>query len=267
MAEFHDPVVLNGELTPLAEATIPVSDEGFLRGDGVFEAIRLYGGKPFALDEHLERLQRSAGVLSLPVDIETLRTDCETLLGQTGEIDAVLRTVVTRGGNRLVVTHDLQARNQAMRLIVLEHAIVPLLINAKTLSYGANMLATRMAADRGFDEAILVDADRNILEAPRSALMWFNGDKLGTASLDTGILDSITRRRIATLRDVDTTPTPVDDLATATEVFIADTPFEITPVSEIEGIATYETPGAETAKLSAELSELIRGETEAQSAQ
>src|SRR3712207_4402465 len=93
--------ILDGTVMPAAEARIPATDEGLLRGDGVFEVIRLYGGRPFALDDHLERLERSARNLRLPLDLDAVRADVGALLERNAEGDAVVRVMVTRGGHRL----------------------------------------------------------------------------------------------------------------------------------------------------------------------
>ena len=80
----------------------PPPTTGFLRGDGVFEVMRLYGGRPFALDDHLTRMARSAANLRLPIDVDAVRADVETLLERNERAgDAALRVVVTRGGRRL----------------------------------------------------------------------------------------------------------------------------------------------------------------------
>src|SRR5918997_4729973 len=100
---------LDGQIAPAAETTIAVTDEGFLRGDGVFEVIRVYDGAPFALVDHLDRLERSAANLRLP---EVFRAELESeipdLLEARGgaEFDGVLRIVVTRGGRRLLFTEQ-----------------------------------------------------------------------------------------------------------------------------------------------------------------
>ena len=75
---------LDGEIMPADEATIPVTDEGLVRGDGVFEVLRVYDGVPFALEEHLSRLERSGRNLRLPVDLEAVRADLHRLLAQAG---------------------------------------------------------------------------------------------------------------------------------------------------------------------------------------
>src|SRR3954469_20263898 len=90
-----------------SEAVIPATDDGLLRGDGVFEVIRLYAGRPFALDEHLDRLERSAAAIELPIERESFEVEISTLLAEFGEHEAQLRLVVTRGGQRLAFTEDL----------------------------------------------------------------------------------------------------------------------------------------------------------------
>ena len=94
---------LDGRILPTEEARIPVTDDGLLRGDGVFEVIRLYGGRPFALDEHLDRMARSAADLRLPFDVDAVRADVEALLGAAEPGDGALRLVLTRGGRRIAL--------------------------------------------------------------------------------------------------------------------------------------------------------------------
>src|SRR4051812_23444313 len=93
---------LDGALTPAEEATIPVVDEGFIRGDGVFEVIRVYDGKPYKLAEHLDRLERSAANLRLGWDVPRAELEAETeqILGERGgaQFDGALRLGLTRGG-------------------------------------------------------------------------------------------------------------------------------------------------------------------------
>jgi len=69
--------ILDGDVMDVARARIPVTDEGLLRGDGVFEAVHLYDGRPFGLEEHLQRMARSAAALRLPFDIDAVRDDAD----------------------------------------------------------------------------------------------------------------------------------------------------------------------------------------------
>src|SRR5437588_5468919 len=93
---------VDGLITLASEATIPAADEGLLRGDGVFEVIRVYDGRPFALEEHLRRLERSASNLRLPVDVEAVRADANRLLAHAGggPDHEALGLLITRGGRR-----------------------------------------------------------------------------------------------------------------------------------------------------------------------
>ena len=102
---------LDGEIMPADEATIPVTDEGLIRGDGVFEVIRVYDGVPFALEAHLARLERSGANIRLPVDLEAVRADLHRLLAQAGAgpDHELLRIMLTRGGRRILLTEPLPA--------------------------------------------------------------------------------------------------------------------------------------------------------------
>src|SRR3954468_5748018 len=99
---------LDGVTTAAEEATIPVVDEGFIRGDGVFEVIRVYDGQPYKLAEHLDRLERSATNLRLGWDVPRVELEQEgaALLADRGgeRFDGALRIVLTRGGRRLLPT-------------------------------------------------------------------------------------------------------------------------------------------------------------------
>ena len=107
---------LDGRIGPAEEAVIPATDEGFLRGDGAFEVIRIYDGRPYALTDHLDRLERSAANLRLP---DAFRAELETeipelISGRGGsDFDGCLRVVLTRGGRRLLLTEPLPPRPTA----------------------------------------------------------------------------------------------------------------------------------------------------------
>src|SRR5213595_1200428 len=99
---------VDGEVIPAVEASIPVTDEGLLRGDGVFEVIRVYDGRPFALPDHLDRIERSAANLRLGYEVprEELEREIPELLERRGgeAFDGLVRIVLTRGGRRIVLT-------------------------------------------------------------------------------------------------------------------------------------------------------------------
>ena len=193
---------------PAHEATIPATDEGLLRGDGAFEVIRVYDGRPFAVPDHLDRIERSAANLRLDdVPRSELESEIPELLEERGgaEFDGCLRIVLTRGGQRLLLTEPLPAAARAVRLGVVEYAPTRVLDGVKSLSYGANMLcapagararlrrgAPRHAARpraRGADVVALLGGRRRRRSARRRS--------------SEHILASITRHRVMEVADVE----------------------------------------------------------------
>src|ERR687892_444634 len=210
---------IDGRMGPADELAIPATDEGLLRGDGVFEVIRIYDGTAFALTEHLDRLERSGANLRLPdVFRAELESEIPELLDARGgdSFDGVLRIVVTRGGRRLLLTEPLAPKPPGVRLGFVTYAPTRVLDGIKSLSYGGNMLATRLAQERGFDEALLVTPHGRVLEAPTSTLFWVDRDgALCTPPLAEHILASITRDRLVKLLDVEERSCLTEDLFAA----------------------------------------------------
>lgn len=253
---------LDGLIAPAAETMIPVTDEGFIRGDGVFEVIRVYDGVPFALDEHLDRIERSATNLRLGWSAARadLEEDVERILEARGgkDFDGCLRLVLTRGGRRLAMTEQLPAQAEQARLAFVTYAPTRILDGVKSLSYAGNMLATRIAKERGFDEALLVTPHGRVLEAPTSSLFWVAPDgALVTPPLGDHILASITREHVLRITGAEERVTAQDDLMQAGEAFLASTTREVQPVSAIEELA-LEAPGERTQAAAAALRDWIR---------
>lgn len=238
---------VDGRISPTPEARIPPGDDGLLRGDGVFEVIRLYQGRPYALGEHLDRLERSAAAIELPVDRRALEPEVDALLAEFGEHEGQLRLVVTRGGRRLAFTENLPARGETVTLASVRYSPTIILTGVKSLSYAANMQATRLAKAQGAEEAVLVRPDGIVLEAPTSTIFWVSPEGgLRTPSIGSGILESITRARIARELHVDEGEYPFEDLHAAHEAFLASTVREVQPVASIDGRELPEAPGPRT---------------------
>jgi branched-chain amino acid aminotransferase len=231
---------IDGQTMPAQEATIPATDEGFLRGDGAFEVIRVYDGRPFALRDHLDRLERSAANLRLEnVPRSELESEIPALLDDRGgsDFDGLLRVVLTRGGRRLLLTEPLPAAPVRIRLGVVEYAPTRVLDGVKSLSYGANMLCGRLARERGFDEALLVTPHGRVLEGPTMSMFWVDrAGTLNTPPLSEHILASITRERVMRVADVTERPCTMDDLREASEAFLASTTREAQSIAAIEDI-------------------------------
>ena len=239
---------VDGRITPTAEATIPLKDDGLYRGDGVFEVIRLYGGRPFALAEHMERIERSAAAIELPAQRAELEPEIHTLLEAHGDADAQLRLLVTRGGRRIALIEQLVEHLPSVSLATVTYTPTLILNGVKSLSYGANMQATRIAKGGGADEALLVRPDDVVLEAPTSTIFWVSDGELRTPALGAGILDSITRRIVVAALPVAEGEYAISDLLGASEVFLASTVREIQPVSAIDGVAFDPGPRTEEAQ-------------------
>src|SRR5829696_5740669 len=192
-------------------------DLALVRGEAVFEALRTYGGRPFRLEAHLQRLAASARAIELPLPggLEDLGARAIDAAGGGG---LVLRLICTKGPEgtpagsagggpvAFAICTDLPAsieedRRRGLRLVLLTTATDPLLRAAspwllagvKTISYATNMAAQRTARARGADDAILVGLGGELLEAPTATLWWRVGHTLHTPSLDLGILAGITR--------------------------------------------------------------------------
>jgi branched-chain amino acid aminotransferase len=237
---------VDGVISPTAEATIPLPDDGLYRGDGVFEVIRLYEGWPFALREHLDRLERSAAAIELPVEREAVERELDALLAAFGRGDAQLRIVITRGGRRILLIENLPDKGASVRLTTVTYSPSVILTGVKSLSYAANMQATRIAQGRGADEALLVRPDGIVLEAPTSTIFWVSPEGgLRTPSMGAGILESITRARIVRALHVDEGEFHLNDLLGTHEAFLASTVREVQPVAAIDD-EVLETPGPRT---------------------
>jgi 4-amino-4-deoxychorismate lyase len=256
-------------------------DLALVRGEAVFEALRTYGGRPFRLDAHLERLAASARAIELPLPggLEDLAARA---IDAAGGGDLVLRLICTKGPEgpgggpvAFAICADLPAsvedeRRRGLRLILLTTATDPLLRAAapwllagvKTISYATNMAAQRTARARGADDAILVGLGGELLEAPTANLWWRVGHTLHTPSLELGILAGITRAvlldlapglGLKALEGVFT----AEDLAAADEAFLSSSTRELMPVVEVDGAPVADgRPGPVTADLQSALRRL-----------
>jgi branched-chain amino acid aminotransferase len=238
---------VDGLVTPTGEAVVPMKDDGLYRGDGAFEVIRLYDGKPFALADHLDRLERSAAAIELEFDRGALEREIDALLAEAGGPDGQLRLIVTRGSRRIAAIEPIPAHAETLSVATVSYCPTVILNGVKSLSYAANMQATRLAQAQGADEAVLVRPDGTVLEPPTSAIFWVSPEGgLRTPALDLGVLESITRDRLVKALHVEVGAWPVADLRAAREAFLASTTREIQAVSAIDGSPLPEAPGPRT---------------------
>jgi branched-chain amino acid aminotransferase len=244
---FEELASVDGTIAPTAEATIGLKDDGLYRGDGAFEVIRLYGGKPFALVDHLDRLERSTAAIELGFDRAALESEIEALLSQAGPVEGQMRLIVTRGGRRIAAAEPIPPHPETVSLQTVTYCPTVILNGVKSLSYAANMQATRIAKGKGADEAVLIRPDGTVLEPPTSSVFWVSAEgELRTPALSDGVLESITRDRMIKALHVEEGTFHIDDLRGASEAFLASTTREIQGVAAVDGRVFPAAPGPRT---------------------
>ena len=258
--------MLDGVIAPSAETVLPVTDQGFIRGDGAFEVVRVYDGTAFLMDEHLDRIERSAANLRLdgPVERDLIQAEVAELLERRADgepFDGALRLILTRGGRRLLMTEPLPELPERLRLATVTYAPTRVLDGVKSLSYAANMLCSRLARERGFDDAVLVTPHGRVLELPTASLFWVGDDGvLCTTPLSEHVLASITRAHLIRLLEVEERVITAEQLLEVREAFVASTAREVHPVAAIED-RQFEQVGEVTRKaagaFSAHIDELL----------
>jgi 4-amino-4-deoxychorismate lyase len=277
-----DPLALavlgHGVVDP-SQPWLHADDAGVLRGRAAFETMRVYAGRPFRLDAHLQRLAGSADVLGLPApEPARLGPLAVEAVSAAATPDCVLRVVWTGGrehdeqgvGFALVTALPgglEETRTRGVRLATLQLAIGAharrsspwLLPGVKSTSYAVNMAAVREANRRGADDALFLSAEDFLLEGPTSNVWFVQGHVVCTPSLDLGILAGVTRDTLlAAARDrglqVVEDAFAVDRLRGAAEVFTSSSVREVMPVVAVDDAQVGDgRPGPVAAQMQAAL--------------
>jgi branched-chain amino acid aminotransferase len=210
-------------------------------------------------------MDRSCRGIFLDWDRPAFERDVAALLDANDKPEAALRLVMTRGGRRISIIEPLPAVEHGLALSSVAYEPTVVLTGLKTLSYAANMNATRLARKDGADEALLVRPDGTVLEAPTSTIFWVDGGgELCTPEVETGVLASITRDRVMKALPVHESDSyRLKDVLDASEVFIASSLREIQGVASLDEL-TYECPGPVTQRVAGMLTELIQAELAAE---
>jgi len=264
-------VFINGELFDEGEARVPVFDRGFLYGDSVYEVFRTAGGKPVDMEPHLDRLERSATALVLPLPP---RADIEAAVAATMEAaansESYVRVIVTRGKGAIgldpalaveplliVIARPLQspsaeqyAAGIKLQIVGVERtsrrAVDPAV---KSGNYLNSVMALAEARQHEAYEAIMLDRDGRVAEGSTSNVFVVKDGRLRTPNLEVGILGGITRWRVLRIAGelgVETEEGEVwpDDLRGADEVFITSSIRGVLPVREVGSAEGVHRPGA-----------------------
>jgi len=245
-------IVGRGVVEPSA-AVVAADDEGFARGRAAFETMRVYGGAPFRLAEHLERLAGSAARLGLPgPPADAFREAAAAALAASALDEAVLRLYwtpgVQPGGPRGIALVSVvpawidEVRKRGQRLVSLAYprrSARWLLPGTKSVSYATHIAAEAEAKRRGADDAVLVDLDGAVLEGPVTNIWWREGEALVTPSLELGILAGETRAALLALASelgyaLEEAVAPLERLLAADEVFTSSSVREVMPVAAVD---------------------------------
>jgi len=254
---------LNDKLVEESEAKVSVFDHGLLYGDGVFEGIRVYGGKVFELKAHMDRLYVSAKAIRLviPQDMETLSDNvCKTVAANNLK-DGYIRLIVTRGigslglnpltcsqGQIIIIADKIQLYppelyENGLRVIsanTMRNHPLAISPQIKSLNYLNNIIAKLEALDRNMLEAIMYNHMGYVAEATGDNVFVIRGGKIYTPPISAGSLEGITRDvviRLARKSHYEVLEQNLTryDLYAADEIFLTGTAAEVIGVVEIDG--------------------------------
>jgi branched-subunit amino acid aminotransferase/4-amino-4-deoxychorismate lyase len=230
---------------PAEQATVPLLDEGVLRGDAVHDVLLVRRGRTHAADAHLARLRASAKAVGIRVPV--LRQAVADLLAAWGDRDGVMRLVVTRRGTLRGIVSSVSVPDSVSLAVVDVPWRTPL-AGVRTVSLAANEWARRQAVAAHADDA-LIATDGVALELPHAALVVVRDGELATPDPRIHpVVDSVTVHELALVTPVDRTILTVDDVRGADEVLAVSTARGIVPVHALEEVE-YPAPGPVTADL------------------
>lgn len=258
-------IYIDGKFYDKDDAKVSVFDHGVLYGDGIFEGIRVYNGRVFRLDDHLERLDESANaiLLKLPMPIKEIEKAIIETVRLNGLKDAYIRLVVTRGVGDLGL--DMRKCKSGATLFIIadrielypeefyekgltvitstirQKGLDQVTPGVKSLNYLANILARAEATAAGAQEAILLNATGHVSECSGDNLFYVKKGKIFTPPTSAGILVGVTRNVVMELVEkhlgtkVIERNFPRYDLYSADEVFLTGTGAEVIAAVKIDG--------------------------------
>jgi branched-chain amino acid aminotransferase len=254
-------VNINGKILPEEKACVSVFDRGFLFGDSVFEVLRTYGGRLFAFDPHMDRLENSARMISfkLPISREAAYREISRTVKKAGNRECYIRIIATRGAGKIVMDpsfainpqtviivqdfepppEDLKRRAVAAALVdIRRNSAEAMAPSIKSGNYLNSVLAQIEAKASGAKEAIMLNAKGNVAEGTVFNVFMAKAGKVFTPPIEAGILDGITRKLIirhaleSGIRIAEANFNTAK-LMSADEVFFTSTLREVQPVAKI----------------------------------
>ncbi|MFH0943872.1 MAG: aminotransferase class IV [Planctomycetota bacterium] len=258
-------VNINGTMFPPEEAVISVFDRGFLYGDSVYETVRTYQGRLFLMERHLARLGRSAERLwlAVPGGLERVGAEALRTLEAVGNPESCLRIVITRGARPGLVQLDIESAGESTLVLIarpfsgyapevhrdgVDVALVGVLRTGrqsldpkvKSGNYLNNIIALHEARSQGAFECLMPNREGDLTEGSTSNVFLVQGGVVRTPSLESGLLDGITRSFVLELAKEAGYPVREerlgsDDLFGADEVFLTSSLKEVMPVRSLNG--------------------------------
>ena len=247
---------------PPEQATVSVFDHGLLYGDGVFEGIRVYGGRVFKLRTHLKRLYESAKAirLNIPQSIDELFAATQEAVKANGVTNGYIRLCVTRGAGTLglnpfvcpnpntfiivdaITLYPAELYENGLSVItssVMRNHPAALSPRIKSLNYLNNILAKIEAIDAGVLEAIMLNVNGFVAECTGDNIFIMKNGTLLTPPLHAGILEGVTMLTVIDLADAAGIPLARQDLSkhdlyVADEMFLTGTAAEVIPVTKVD---------------------------------
>jgi branched-chain amino acid aminotransferase len=257
-------IYLNNKLVPRNRALVSVFDHGFLYGDGIYETLRAYKGVVFKIEEHIDRLFRSASLinLSIPKTPDEIKRAVYKTMRANKLKEAFIRITISRGPGPIgldtelcpkptfvIVSNPFEEYPREYYQKGVKIAIVNIRRNfrqaldpkIKSLNFLNNILANIEAKKRGAYEAIMLNYRGYIAEGTVTNIFFVKNDTLCTPALDIGLLDGITRRTILDIAKELGIKTKegrfrCEDVYNAQEVFISSTTKEVMPVAEVDNV-------------------------------
>ena len=257
-------VYVNGAMLPKSQASVNVFDHGLLYGDGVFEGIRIYRGRIFKLEQHLDRLYACANRIRLDLAKHVSRDEMTKIMRRCVEAneltDGYIRLVVTRGVGTLglnpfkcpepgvvciadqISLYEREMYENGMRVVVAERPKIPIECldpRIKSLNYLNNILAKIEAIDAGCLECIMLNTDGRVSEGSGDNIFVVKDGELFTPPSTEGLLEGITRRfvisELAPMAGINVTERTMelDEVMGADEIFLTGTAAEMIAVTKI----------------------------------
>ncbi|HDL64748.1 MAG TPA: branched-chain amino acid aminotransferase [Proteobacteria bacterium] len=248
----QDIYYIDGEFVEASKAVIPVNDLALLRGYGVFDFLRTYGGKPFCVEEHLFRLKNSARLIGLPFPwtVDEVIEIVNQTLALNHHLESNIRIIVTGGPSDDFITPGSQPRllvlvgelrhyppewySRGVKVItVIGRRAIP---GAKTINYLSALVSLEAAHGQGAVEAISIDRDGKVGEGQTSTVFAFIGDRMVTN--EDGILPGVTRELILSLTEPEFAreirEITISELLQAEEIFMTASNKEVFPVVRVD---------------------------------